>query len=218
MKELPIRVHIPAPMLHIAVSLPRSITWPLPEYRGTADSQHAAPVTPTIFTLIRSVAVLLIMGLSTLMLAMLAFTALLHPDGHPDPFTPYEPIVPGRSSALVMARYSCHRELLAPVFEQEPVFAASLGQSSCAIDADAETFSRVTVTQQNGRIQQVQFLPANLQAVELLRRWGRPDRIQRSPQNYLLIWDHGVLAFTPATGRQFSYLLPVNMVLLRSSN
>jgi hypothetical protein len=218
MKELPIRVHIPAPMLHIAVPLPRSITWPLPEYRHTADSQHAAPVTATIFTLIRSAAVLLIMGLSTLMLAVLAFTVLLHPDGYPDPFTPYETIVPGGSFTSVLDQHSCHRELLAPVFEQEPVFAASFGQSSCVINADAQTFSRVMVIQQDGRIQQVQFLPANLQAIELLRRWGRPDRIQRSPRNYLLIWDAGVVAFTPATGRRFSYVLPVSIVLLRSSN
>jgi hypothetical protein len=218
MKELPIRVHIPAPMLHIAVPLPRSITWPLPEYRHTADSQHAAPVTATIFTLIRSAAVLLIMGLSTLMLAVLAFTVLLHPDGYPDPFTPYETIVPGGSFTSVLDQHSCERQLLAPVFDVEPGLQPSAGLSSCAINPDSDTIDNVIVVSREGRIQQVQFLPTNLQAIELLRRWGRPDRIQRSPRNYLLTWDAGVVAFTPATGRRFSYVLPVSIVLLRSSN
>jgi hypothetical protein len=52
-------------MLQIAVPLSRPLTWSLPEYRDTAGSQPAAPVTPTIYTLVRTSAVLLMMVLST---------------------------------------------------------------------------------------------------------------------------------------------------------
>jgi hypothetical protein len=167
----------------------------------------------TVFSVTAFFTICLMAGVSALMLMLVIIQALLYPDGYPDPFTPYAAILPGNPTTVVTGQYSCDRELLAPVFQQEPVFEVS-GQSSCVINANSDSFDRIIVTSRNGKIREVQFLAAKLQAIALIGRWGRPDRIRRSTEGYLLIWDVGVVARTPAGG-QFSYLSPVRSVLLR---
>jgi hypothetical protein len=167
----------------------------------------------TVFSVTAFFTICLMAGVSALMLVLVIIQALLYPDGYPDPFTPYAAILPGNPTTVVTGQYSCDRELLAPVFQQEPVFEVS-GQSSCAINANSDSFDRIIVTSRNGEIRDVQFLAPKLQAIELVRRWGRPNRIQQAHHNYILTWDVGIVARAPAGG-QFSYLLPVRSVLLR---
>jgi hypothetical protein len=132
----------------------------------------------------------------------------------PDPFTPYEALKPGEWAGIVRERYPCKRQLLAPVTDSEPALQTSAELSSCAISPDSGPIGSVIVVSRQARIREVQFLPTNIQVIELVRRWGRPDRIQRVHQSYVLSWDVGVVARAPAGG-QFSYLLPVRSVLLR---
>jgi hypothetical protein len=193
-------------ILSIASSLPR---------RASVRSARRTAAAPAFHSFVTFLTVFLFFGLGTLMLVVLIVQTALFPAGYPDPFTSFEAIMPGRSFTGIPEFYSCERQLLAPVFDQEPMFDSSLGQSTCVITPVSETFDRVIVIGQESRIQQVQFLPTNLQAIELLRRWGRPDLIQPSWDGYSLIWNVGVVARVPA-GRQFSYLLPVRGVLLRS--
>jgi hypothetical protein len=212
MRQLPvISVVSPAPMLQTAARLPRLSTWLLPAHHNTTGGQQAGSNSPMVFAFVWSGAAILMMGLSTLMLTVLAVIAQSYPDGNPDPFTPYEIIVPGRSFALVMGRYRCDSDLLAPPSDRR----ASSLQSVCVINAGSQHFDRVMVTSRDERIREVQFLVADLQAVDLLRRWGRPDLIRRSSENYMLIWHVGVVAHAPSGRQQFSYLLPVRTVLLR---
>jgi hypothetical protein len=189
-----------------ASSLPR---------RASTRSARRTAAAPTFHSFVTFLTVFLFFSLGAFMLVVLIVQTALFPAGYPDPFTSFEAIMPGRSFTGIREFYSCERQLLAPVFDQEPMFDSSPGQSTCVITPVSENFDRVIVISQDDGIQQVQFLIAELQAINLLRRWGRPDLIQPSWDGYSLIWNVGVIARVPA-GRQFSYLLPVRTVLLRS--
>jgi hypothetical protein len=167
---------------------------------------HRSDAESTVLSSVTLLAVFLMAILIVLMLAVVALLSVIYSDGYPNPFISYGTIRPGESLASVIEQQPCRRMVFVP---------GSTGMFSCVINPDSETIDSIIVISRDGRIQQVEFLPTNLQAIQLLRRWGRPDRIQRVHQSYVLSWDEGVIAHVPAGG-QFSYLLPVRSVLLRS--
>jgi hypothetical protein len=181
----------------------RSIAGSLPRHAGLRSEQRSQAA-PTVRSFVTFLAVYLISGLTVLMLAVLVIETLLYPIPYPNPFTPYTALVPGGSSALVLGQYPCSSETRA--LESRDWI--------CAINLISEDFDRVTVISWDERIREVQFLPTDLQVIDLLRRWGRPDLIRQSSEGYLLIWGAGVVARVP-TGQRFSYLLSVRTVLLR---
>jgi hypothetical protein len=128
---------------------------------------------PTFGSFVTLLCSSLTFGLAVLMLAVLAIRALLYPAGYPDPFAPYEVLNPGAWAGIVRERYPCKRQLLAPVTDSEPVLQTSAELSSCAISPDSGPIGSVIVVTWQARIREVQFLPTNIQVIELVRRWGR---------------------------------------------
>jgi hypothetical protein len=194
-------------------SYTRSIASSLPGRVGLRPVQRSQAAL-TVHSFMTYLCLFLISGLTVLTLTVLMIGAALYPDGYPDPFTPYEAIVPDGPFVLVTEQYPCHRQLLASI-DHESALNALSEQSSCAITPNSEHFSKIVVISQAESVHEVRFLIARMQAVDLFHRWGPPDLIQQSWDGYSLTWNVGVIARVPAD-RRFSYLLPVRTVLLRS--
>jgi len=157
----------------------------------------------TLYQLIVSAGWWLILGSSTLVTVVLAGAALVQPGGYPDPFTPYADIKPGQPVSI---------------FETHPCQAYSMmGDSeeyTCVIRPNDGIFDRIIVSAYESHIETVTFYGENLQVIDVVRRWGEPNRILSYESVYILTWDQGVITYTVYSKRPFSYQLSVDFVML----
>ena len=151
---------------------------------------------------------LMILILSVVELTMLMTARLMDVGQNPDPFTPYEAIMPGQPSAA-LGQYPCHFEKGLDR-DSEPTL--------CRIRPEGGIFSEVIALFQDAdRIRQVTFKPEALHVGDLIQRWGFPDIRDDNREFVYLRWRRGVVyaVVSPDTqARRFSYWLPVYSIIL----
>jgi hypothetical protein len=157
----------------------------------------------TLYQLIVSAGWWLTLGSSTLVTVVLASTALVQPGGYPDPFTPYADLKPGQS-VTIFETHPC----------QTPYSMGDSEQRICVIRPNDGIFDRIIVSAYESDIETVTFYGENLQVVDVVRRWGKPNRVLPYGRGYILTWNQGVITYTVASEHRLSYQLPVNFVML----
>ena len=131
--------------------------------------------------------------------------ALLFPSGYPDPFTPYEVIMPGQP-ASALNDFAC--------IEDYPPSPSNI--YVCRGNPGAEViFSRIQVLVFNSTINQITFYGESLQVVDLIHRFGQPKTITLEKRHYVLTWDDRTYAFIPVSARRFAHQLHVLFITLR---
>jgi hypothetical protein len=150
---------------------------------------------------------LLAVSLFCITLTVLAGTALAYPDGYPDPFAPYDEVMPGQP-AKALEVYPCVSH----------VSLHGEGQHNlCYIWPEEAIFRSITATVCNEIILDLTFNVKNVQIVDLVELWGRPDTIDEVPRAYRLRWDEGIYAVSSATER-FTFQSFVVLVSISSNN
>ncbi len=149
---------------------------------------------------------LLLTALSAIELIVLGGTGLVYPGGYPDPFAPYEAMMPGQtigSSALSLC-----------LFDNMLLVRDMTGYCQLHSDNDALL---VTIMVQFDVVQRLSFRGGHFQFGDLVKRWGRPTVIETfATESQAVIfhtrWSSGIYAIlTPAEpdGR-LNYLAPVH--------
>lgn len=156
----------------------------------------------TLLSLVIFISVLLFSGLMPVIMGELVIERWLHPGGYPDPFAAYADILPGKLLIDMLGKHTCERVFVMPGTDY-----------TCTIQTIPEDFDRVIVTVLDGTIREVQFVPADLVVIDVVRHWGQPDSIKHMEQTCFMEWDSGMIAVANPCQR-FSYLLPVSQVLL----
>jgi hypothetical protein len=82
---------------------------------------------------------------------------------------------------------------------------------SCIIRPPTGALRSIEVTLHHRMIEQVIVAADGLRVGDLVRRWGRPDLIEKNGQQYTLHWDNHIYATVSALGR-FSYLASVQSI------
>jgi hypothetical protein len=188
-------------------SLVYQVVSSLPRARRGKIAQAANPdVPPNPLSQLFLGIVILSTSFALLALAALVGTKLLNPGGYPDPFVPYEYLLdlPG-ASATVLNHLPC----------QASAFPPHLNQSWCDFTLDSEHFRYVSIGGEFVTVTQVLLTVDSLQVVDLVQRWGPPQRIQQSSQVFIISWDSGLVAYC-ALGRRFHYQLEVKTLLFQA--
>ncbi len=134
-------------------------------------------------------------------LTVLGGTGLANTRGYPDPFAPYEAIMPGQPTTA-LEHYPC---------QFERVYAMETEPTVCRLRLNERIFDEVIVQFYGDKIWQVVFKPEGLHFGELVQRWGFPDIDAIYPHSVYMHWGETVYAtISPIdTRRRSSYLLPV---------
>jgi len=177
--------------------------WPKRSAR-TRRVRFALPM-PTGFALLIAILVAMVALFTTLIIVVLICLQLVYPNGYPDPFAPYDDLWPGAPDTLLAAH-------LCKITPPTP----TMPEAICQRNLDSGSFKQVTVVAKYGKIHSIVFLVRQLQVVDLVKRWGQPDKVERSPQQYTLSWQAGVEAYVRCD-RQFTYQLGVDLVLFKAS-
>jgi hypothetical protein len=148
-----------------------------------------------------SMPLLVTLGLFGAMVGVLAGTILIYPGGYPDPFAPYDAIMPGQPIAALDDYSWCdpkHR---------------SLAYNSITI---CPPFEIVVAKFDSDTIQSVWFHTETLQVVDLVRHWGTPDSVHGEPERFTLCWRKQKVFATTKSIARFTYQAPVSTVLVGS--
>jgi hypothetical protein len=130
---------------------------------------------------------------------------VLFPGGSPDPFAPYEVIMPGESARAL--------DMFACIQDYPP---SSQGTYVCrGPSGDELIFSRIQVLVLDGTVKQITFYGESLQVVDLIHHFGQPESITLEKRHYVLTWDDGTYAFIPISARRFAHQLRVLFITLR---
>jgi hypothetical protein len=110
-----------------------------------------------------------------------------------DPLSPYETIMPGQPRKALSA-YNCPLPYIMDSghLEMKPV---------CVLALDKGVIHSIVVYAHDEEITRVSFAIRNMRVVDLVWRWGQPDRISQDAERYLLIWNHPVYAIVRIQGR-----------------
>jgi hypothetical protein len=139
--------------------------------------------------------------------AVLVGAWLAHPGESPDPFAPYEAMMPGQST-VVLRNHPCESKIRSAYNEM----------LYCETFPTNSPFASVSASIQDGRYILTEFDATNLSVGDIVRRWGRPDRVWRSNQYaFHLIWsDQGLFGIIDPVGsiERFSYMSRVERFIL----
>jgi len=139
-------------------------------------------------------------------LTVLGGMRLANTGEYPDPFAPYEAIMPGQPVAA-LEQYPCQFE---KALDREPE------PSFCRIRPGEGVFSEVIVLFYNDKIWQVVFKTEVLRVGDLVQRWGYPD-FNDDNGVYFSLQGHGAMDAVIALRnpmRRFNFLLPVSSLVL----
>jgi hypothetical protein len=163
--------------------------------------QYAEEVTMhrlVLYLLMPPILILFVAGLTLLGGMRLAYLG-----DYPDPFAPFESMMPGQSiSALEVPPCS---------------FQSIAGYDGIAIGCEIHPmdgpFVSVSSSISNGRFVYTSFSAHNLYFGDIVRHWGRPDVVVNyNHRSFQVIWkDQGLIGFIHPVGvaGQFNYLQPV---------
>jgi hypothetical protein len=146
---------------------------------------------------------LVMLGSSVAVTLVLVASAVMNPDGYPDPFAAYDALTPHQPVA-VLKTFDC-QSLHMPDVQPGKV---------CQILPKDDVFERVVVTARDDRLQYIVYYAETLQVVDLVRRWGKPDVITQSSFRFILRWQDEIMAFAPITAPRFNHQLPVKLVIV----
>jgi hypothetical protein len=139
------------------------------------------------------------------LMTVLVGVSLLNPGSYPDPFVPYEAIMPGQTLGKLDA-FGCYRH--------DPP--TSIGGLICPIKRPEQSvFNRVHTITNNGVVQQVTFYGETLQVVDLIRHFGKPETIEVKEQSYFLSWGDTIYARVPIAARRYHHQLRVLFVTVK---
>jgi hypothetical protein len=131
--------------------------------------------------------------------------ALAFPGGYPDPFAPYEGIMPGQPVQKLEV-YGCHTESLE----------SYLPSATCLLNYPEKTvFKGVQVFASEGIIWQITFFGGDLQVVDLIQHFGNPQTMSLKMASYTLGWDNRIFASVPLKARLFNHQLRVLSVTFK---
>jgi hypothetical protein len=141
---------------------------------------------------------------------VLAGAAWVYPYGYPDPFAPYEALMPGQPLPPEVDSHLCEIQfnVLGPY-----------NSLICDLHPDDDHFLQIRIRVCQGIIQNVMFQARHVQIVDLVRRWGYPKGfgvIDRDERRYMFHWDSGLYAST-TEGSRPTYQASVQYVWLGNS-
>ena len=124
--------------------------------------------------------------------------------GYSDPFTPYEAMMPEQ---LVTTQGQLCEPQIVPGY---------VDTISCEVDPIDGHFNLVIANISNGRFVHIAFSANNLYIGDIVRRWGRPDKVVKDYLHYYLLWDNGLRIVIDPVGvvGRFDYLNRVERVLV----
>lgn len=131
-------------------------------------------------------------------LTALASTRLTYHGEYPDPFAPYETVMPGAGRT----EFVCDSSIT-----------YGSGQASdCEIRPNDGFFVSITSTTYHNRIIQTSFMAHDLSVGDIIQHWGRPDIVVKFNRTFSVFWEaHGLIGIIDPVGPpgQFSYMLRV---------
>jgi hypothetical protein len=133
----------------------------------------------------------------------LVFMRLLNSGGYPDPFAPYADLKPGSSIGTVETLH-CSPKVF-PEFESRGV---------CLIPTNGEVFTTIEIIEHLGTIERITFFANDLQTVDLVNHWGKPEAVRQHKRHAVMRWGDGVIAQTTAPVSRFTYQSPIEWVML----
>jgi len=122
------------------------------------------------------------LGTFVLILTVRVGAALL-PAESIDAFAPYQAVMPGQSDAMT-EQYPCRRY---DVPDVQLTF-------TCVLLPTDGAFRQVNIFVYEGEIVGMNFRPRNMRVVELVWRWGYPDKIAKLSDKYVIEWNHPISA------------------------
>ena len=135
-------------------------------------------------------------------LVVLVSMNLIHKEGYPDPFAPYEAMMPGRFLSALEDR-PCE-------FDVTP---GNTFKFTCDLALNSDPLAAVSATAYNGRFVQISFRGGDWYIGDVIAHWGRPDRVVRvNHRSFYVIWvDQNLAAFIDPVGPigRFNYRAPV---------
>jgi hypothetical protein len=150
----------------------------------------------------------LVLPIYGVVIVTLTGTALIFPDGYPDPFAPYDAIMPGQSIKALENYPRCH---LSPVIF---IYGIPGTQSACRIPLVDAPFYMIDVTADKDTIQSLWFGAEHLQVVDLVREWGTPDSVYKSQWQYTLCWRKQRVFAVTAAAKRFTYQALIRTILV----
>lgn len=109
---------------------------------------------------------------------------MAYPEGYVDPFTPYEAIMPGKPTEMLVD-YPCAVPDLPLNFSPRPV---------CVLSPDEGLITHITVIAADETITQLIIAADGLQLLDVVQRWGQPDAQQETKRGIAVRWLAGVYA------------------------
>lgn len=135
-------------------------------------------------------------------LTLLEWIRVAYPGGHPDPFAPYEAIMPGHWAGETEDN-SCDLRM---------IYGGYVETVYCDIDYIESPFISVYSSVYEGRIIQTFFGANDLYFGDMLRHWGRPNAVLNGEHYSVAFWDNQGLYAIIDSGmpiERLSYMLPV---------
>lgn len=126
---------------------------------------------------------------------------------YPDPFAPYEMLMPGQP--VTADSYRLCPPYVVPFMEGY--------MAQCHINpTDVSPFEWVIASVDNDYFQKIKFHAEGLSVGDLVRRWGRPAFVAGNEHYFYVRWEQGLFAIVEPGGRtgQFDYLLPVQHLIV----
>lgn len=122
-------------------------------------------------------------------------------EGYPDPFAPYEAMMPGQWA--VASSLPCE-------LKSVPAYVDII---DCQLQPVEGPFVSASSNVYNGRFAQISFSARDLSVGDIVRRWGRPDLVVKlNAGSFYARWiDQGLVGLIDPVGPfgRFSYMLPV---------
>lgn len=113
--------------------------------------------------------------------AVLVGSRMTYPNEYPDPFAPYEAMMPGQEITVedVPCDFIIRRE-----YDET---------TSCETYPKNEVFNSVTSSVSGSGFVQTVFSFNHVLVGDIIRHWGRPDSVERLGPNFVVSWgEHGL--------------------------
>jgi hypothetical protein len=154
------------------------------------------------------IALVLIAAAFFMALAVKATATLLPPT--PDIFADYQAIMPGQPDAA-LAQYPCE---MVDVSQYETT---ATDKVVCMLTPDEDLFHRVMIFAAEGEITGINLYVANLRMMDLIWKWGKPDRVYKQGHRYHLQWGDTIHVIGE-TGRHYSPQALVRLISITSAH